>query len=162
LSRRDAEQLERELKDAFKNRALIYWEIYDELRRELGPEKAGALLGRAIERRGKAAGDALLSGIAADPVAIGERFLAVSPANGRLFPTEVRREDGALHIKVKACPLKEAWEESGLPAADMATICRIAGRFDNGVFENRGVRFSAETWTEGKTGCCHLHLEQQK
>jgi hypothetical protein len=158
---RNAEQLERELKDAFKNRALIYWAIYDELRCELGPEKAGALLSRAIERRGKEAGDALFRNTPADPLAIGQRFLDVSPADGRLFPTEVRRDDkGGMHIQVKVCPLKEAWEESKLPAADMATICRIAGHFDNGVFGGRGVRFSAETWTEGKSGCCHLHLER--
>ena len=30
----DPVQLERELKDAFKNRALLYWSIYDELRKE--------------------------------------------------------------------------------------------------------------------------------
>ncbi|MSP47891.1 MAG: hypothetical protein EXQ95_01055 [Alphaproteobacteria bacterium] len=156
-----AGQLERELKDAFKNRALIYWAIYAELRTELGAEKAGKLLAHAIERRGREAGDALFRGVAADPRAIAERFLAVSPAEGRLFPTDVRRDDkGGVHIQVKACPLKEAWEEAKLPPADMATICRIAGHFDNGVFGGRGIAFSADTWTEGKAGCCHLHLER--
>lgn len=161
MSAKDADQLERELKDAFKNRALIYWEVYDELRRELGPEQAQRLLSRAIERRGKAAGDALFRDTPADPVKIGERFLSVSPANGRLFPTDVRRDDkGGIHIQVRVCPLKEAWEEAKLPAADMAMICKIAGHFDNGVFGGRGVKFSADTWTEGKSGCCHLHLER--
>ena len=157
----DPVQLERELKDAFKNRALLYWSIYDELRKEVGAETAGRILARAIERRGKDAGDALFRDTPADPVAIGERFLAVSPADGRLFPTDVRRdENGGIHIHVRVCPLKEAWEEAKLPAADMAAICRIAGRFDNGVFGDRGIAFSADTWSEGKTGCCHLHLER--
>lgn len=161
MTERDPVQLERELKDAFKNRALLYWSIYDELRTELGAERAGALLARAIEKRGKDAGDALFRDTPADPQAIGERFLAVSPANGRLFPTDVRRDsNGGMHIHVRLCPLKEAWEESKLPAADMAAICRIAGRFDNGVFGGRGIAFSAETWSEGKAGCCHLHLER--
>ncbi len=157
----DPVQLERELKDAFKNRALLYWSIYDELRKEVGAETAGRILARAIARRGKDAGDALFRDTPADPVAIGERFLAVSPADGRLFPTDVRRdENGGIHIHVRVCPLKEAWEEAKLPAADMAAICRIAGRFDNGVFGDRGIAFSADTWSEGKTGCCHLHLER--
>ncbi len=161
MTERDPVQLERELKDAFKNRALLYWSLYEEIRRELGAEKAGQILARAIERRGKDAGDALFRGVPAEPQAIGERFLAVSPANGRLFPTDVRRDEkGGMHIHVKVCPLKEAWEEAKLPAADMATICRIAGRFDNGVFGGRGVKFSADTWTAGKAGCCHLHLER--
>ena len=161
MTARDPDQLEREIKDAFKNRALLYWSIYDEFRKELDDEKAGRILARAIERRGKDAGDALVRDTPADPVAIGERFLSVSPANGRLFPTDVRRdENGGMHIHVRVCPLKEAWEEAKLPASDMATICRIAGHFDNGVFGGRGVRFSADTWTEGKAGCCHLHLER--
>lgn len=161
MTLRNVEQLERELKDAFKSRALIYWAIYDELRTELGAERAKTLLARAIRRRGEAAGNALFRNTPADPQAIGQRFLDVSPADGRLFPTMVTCDDrGGMHIHVQLCPLKEAWEESGLPAADMAAICKIAGHFDNGVFENRGVKFSADTWTEGRSGCCHLHLER--
>ena len=57
MTLRNVEQLERELKDAFKNRALIYWAIYDELRTELGAERAKTLLARAIRRRGEAAGN---------------------------------------------------------------------------------------------------------
>jgi hypothetical protein len=155
-----AAQLERELKDAFKNRALLYWSIYDELRREIGAERAERVLARAIERRGTEAGDGLFRGVPADPAAIAERFLKTSPAAGRLFPTEVGRDDmGGVHIKVLGCPLKQAWEEAKLPSADMATLCRIAGRFDNGLFGGRGVAFAAETWSEGKDGCCRLHLD---
>ena len=36
------EQLREELYDSFKNRATIYYLIYDELRKELGPERAEA------------------------------------------------------------------------------------------------------------------------
>ena len=46
------EQLRHELVDSFKNRAILYYLIYDEMRRELGPEKAEAILSRAIYRRG--------------------------------------------------------------------------------------------------------------
>ena len=158
---RDPERLERELEEAFKNRALLYWLIYDELRSEIGAARAETVLARAIERRGKEAGAGLFKGVAATPEAMAERFLAVSPAGGRLFPTEVRRdENGGVHIKVQVCPLKKAWEEAKLPASEMSTICRIAGRFDNGVFENRGIAFSTETWAEGTEGCCRLHLER--
>jgi hypothetical protein len=154
----DPARLERELDDAFKNRALLYWSIYDELRRELGPERAEAVLARAIERRGRDAGDGLFRGLPADATEIAARFLQVSPAGGRLFPTEVRREAGRVTIKVLSCPLKQAWEQVELPAGDMATMCRIAGHFDNGLFGGRGIAFSAETWTEGVEGCCRLRL----
>jgi hypothetical protein len=152
--------LARELDDAFRNRALIYWSLYEELRAELGAERAAAVLGRAIERRGAAAGAALFAGLRErTPAAVADAFLAVSPDGGRLFPHAVRRDaDGAVHIKVTRCPLKDAWAAAGLAPDDMATICRIAGRFDTGCFGAAGIGFAADTWTPGASGCCHLHL----
>ena len=152
--------LARELDDAFRNRALIYWSLYEELRAELGPERAAAILGRAIERRGAQAGAALFARLPArTPEAVATTFLAVSPDGGRLFPHEVQRDpDGAVHIKVTRCPLKDAWAAAGLADADLATICQIAGRFDTGCFGAAGIGFAADTWTPGASGCCHLHL----
>jgi len=152
--------LARELDDAFRNRALIYWSLYEELRAELGAERAAAILGRAIERRGAEAGAALFARLPAPtPEAVAAAFLAVSPDGGRLFPHEVRRDpDGAVHIKVTRCPLKDAWVGAGLGPADLAAICKIAGRFDTGCFGAAGIGFAADTWTPGASGCCHLHL----
>lgn len=155
-----AETLARELEAAFRNRALLYWSIYDELRRELGAERAEAILGSAIERHGAAAGTALFAGLAErSPAAVAQAFLAVSPNGGTMYPHEVRRDaDGAVHVKVTRCPLKDAWTEAGLGSEDLRTICRIAGRFDTGCFGRSGVAFAADTWTPGSTGCCELHL----
>ena len=52
----------------------------------------------------------------------------------------------------------DAWHEAGVPEADIATLCRIAGRVDNGTFEAAGFEFSADTWRPGVDGCCHLHI----
>ena len=41
----DVERLRGELYAAFKNRALMYWHIFDELRRALGEPQATGLLG---------------------------------------------------------------------------------------------------------------------
>jgi hypothetical protein len=152
--------LARELDDAFRNRALIYWSLYAELRAELGSERAAAILGRAIERRGAAAGAVLFAGLAArTPDAVAAAFLAVSPDGGRLFPHERHRDpDGTVHIKVTRCPLKDAWVAAGLGDEDLAVLCKIAGRFDTGCFGAAGVGFAADTWTPGASGCCHLHL----
>lgn len=155
-----ADNLARELEASFRSRALLYWSIYDELRREVGAERAEAILGRAIERHGAAAGAALFAGLAVrTPATVAQAFLAVSPNGGTMYPHEVQRDpDGAVHVKVTRCPLKDAWAESGLSSEDLQTICRIAGRFDTGCFEQSGVAFSADTWTPGSTGCCQLHL----
>ena len=155
-----AEVLARELEESFRNRALLYWSIYDELRREVGAERAEAILGRAIERRGEAAGAALFGSLTErTPAAVARAFLAVSPNGGTMYPHEVQRDpDGAVHVKVTRCPLKDAWTEAGLGSDDLRTICRVAGRFDTGCFGAAGVAFSADTWVPGAAGCCHLHL----
>jgi hypothetical protein len=156
----DRDRLVAQLDDAFANRALLYWEIYRSFAEELGPAKAEALLARAIERRGAAAGKALFGRLAkATPETVADAFLAVSPDEGRLFPhTRTRTPDGSVEIAVTRCPLQDAWRKAGLTEAEQTTMCRIAGRFDNGCFGAAGIGFSAETWAPGRAGCCRLRL----
>ncbi len=63
-----------------------------------------------------------------------------------------------LDIKFHDCPLRNAWREEGLPDEEIATLCRIAARIDNGTFEAAGFEFSADTWQPGEEGCCYLHI----
>jgi hypothetical protein len=155
-----AEKLSRELDSAFRNRADLYRLFLDELTAELGAENAEAIMVRAIERRGKEVAAAAFAGFGPnDAPAIGEAFLAVSPDGGRMYPTDVERSDDSIAFKVKRCPLKDAWVEAGLSDERLATLCRIAGAFDRGLFEATGVRFDNVTWTPGHgSGCCHIAL----
>lgn len=156
----DPHKLTRELDAAFKNRARLYKNLLDELTAALGPERAEALLVAAIEKRGEEAGRALFAHLSAPNAAqVADTFLAVSPAEGTLFPhTRTQDKAGRVTIAVSRCPLLDAWREDGLSDTEIARLCRIAGRFDNGCFGAAGVAFGAETWTLGKTGCCTLHL----
>ncbi len=151
--------LRRQLYDAFKNRAMIYALLYDELCEELGPDRAEQILGRAIYRRG------LQKGVKYAPFApdnlqgLKEAFLGGIPDGGRMFKPEVLREDAqALDIKFHGCPLKEAWLEAGFSEEKVATLCRIAARVDNGTFESAGFQFHADTYQPGGDGCCYLHI----
>jgi hypothetical protein len=65
-------------------------------------------------------------------------------------------------IKFRACPLREAWQEAGLPDEEVATLCRIAARIDNGTFEGAGFEFFADTWQPNAEGCCCLHIRPGK
>jgi hypothetical protein len=152
--------LRAELYDSFKNRAMIYYEIYRVLREEIGAERAEAVLSRAVYRRGEAKGrekfarfaPANLAGLAAD-------FLGGIPDDGRMFQPEVIRSDAeTLDIKFHVCPLRDAWIEAGLSDEDAAALCRIASQVDYGTFEGAGFKFSADTWTPGGEGCCYLHI----
>lgn len=155
-----AEKLSRELDSAFRNRADLYRLFLDELTRELGAERAEAVMLRAIEQRGKEVAASAFAGFGPnDARAIGEAFLAVSPDGGRMYPTDVERDSGHIAFRVKRCPLKDAWVEAGVGDEKLATLCRIAGAFDRGLFEATGVRFDNVTWTPGHgSGCCHIAL----
>lgn len=151
--------LREQLYASFKHRAILYYHIYDELRRELGADQAEELLKRAIYRRGVEVG-AKFAPFAPDNLAgLKENFLGGIPDGGKMFQPEVLHCDGAaLDIKFHRCPLREAWQEAGLPPEEVATLCRIAARIDNGTFEGAGFQFSADTWQPGGEGCCYLHI----
>jgi hypothetical protein len=155
-----AETLSRELDSAFRNRADLYRLFYDELSGEYGPEKAEAIMASVVEKRGQEVAALAFSGYGPnDARKIGEAFLAVSPDGGRMYPTDVERSETEISFEVKRCPLKDAWVEAGVGDEKLATLCRIAGAFDRGLFEATGVRFENVTWTPGHgSGCCHIRL----
>jgi hypothetical protein len=154
------EQLRTQLYDSFKNRAILYYLIFDELRQEIGAAKAEEILARAIYRRGQQKGREKYARFGPEDLAgLRKAFVEGLPDEGRMFQPEVLRCDAAgLDVKFHACPLREAWHEAGLPDEEVATMCRIAARVDNGTFEAAGFGFSADTWQPGGEGCCHLHI----
>ena len=157
----DPKKLTLEIDAAFKNRARLYKNMLDALTAELGRARAEAVLADAIEKRGAESGRKLLGHLKAPTAAqVADAFLAVSPAEGTLFPhTRTQDAEGRVTIAVSRCPLLEAWREDGLPDTEIQTLCRIAGRFDNGCFGAvAGMAFAAETWAPGKDGCCTLFL----
>jgi len=157
------ETLRRELYESYKNRARIYYLIFDELRRELGADRAEALLTQAIYRRGVEIGAAKFARFApGDLAGLKAAFLDGIPDERRMFQPEVLRADAEwVDIKFHACPLRAAWQESGLPDDEVAALCRIAARIDNGTFEGAGFGFFADTWQPGGEGCCCLHIRRK-
>lgn len=160
MSSASEERLRAELEESFRNRAHLYRLLLEELAGEVGPEAAERVLARAVERRGREVGEAAFARHAAagGAKAVGEAFLAASPDGGRMYPTDVERRPDGVTIRVRRCPLKDAWTGAGLAPAAVATLCRLAGAFDKGLFEAAGVRFANETWREGRDGCCRIEL----
>ena len=146
-----------------KNRALIYLEMYDVLEEELGAQKAEALLSKAIYRRGRKAGAAFAKFGPADLAGLRDAFLGSVPGGETIFQPEVLKSNGeALEIQLHGCPLKDAWRDAKLPEEKVATLCRIAGAVDKGLFEGAGFAFENRTWAPGATGCCFLSVRPQK
>ncbi|GBD42566.1 hypothetical protein HRbin40_00020 [bacterium HR40] len=152
-------RLRAELEAAHRNRAMIYAHVFDVLAERFGEALAEDLLKEAIYRRGREIGTRFRPFAPANLEGLCRAFLESIPDQGRLFDPVVERcEASGLDVTMRRCPLKEAWLEAGLPPARIETLCRIAGRIDDGTFEAAGFRFSAETWKPGQIGCCHLHI----
>ena len=58
----------------------------------------------------------------------------------------------------KGLSRKDAWREAGVPPRKVATLCRIAGAVDKGLFEGAGFEFENRTWKPGARGCCFLSV----
>jgi hypothetical protein len=108
----DTERLRRDLYAAFKNRALMYWHVFDELRRALGEPQAIALLSSAIEARGREIGRQFSRYGPADLAGLRDAFVGGVPDD----------------ITLQRCPLKEAWQEAGVADADIAADTWQPGR----------------------------------
>jgi hypothetical protein len=153
------DKLQNELKASFKNRAVLYYLIYDELREEVGEQRAIAILKRAIYRRGEHIGQQFRQFSPKDFGGLKDAFLDIIPNEGRMFDAHVAQcDDQLLVIHLNACPLKEAWEELGLDDHDKTVMCEIAGEIDKGTFEAAGFSFEPDTWQPGRSGCCHLNI----
>ena len=151
--------LEDQLRSAHKGRAMVYAAMLQVLERRLGAAEAEQAMMDAIYARGQDAGRRFTSFAPDDMRGLAKAFLEFVPDRGRLFAPEVRRCDSeGVDIHFHRCPLKEAWEEAGIPVERRTTLCRIAAHVDNGTFEPCGFSFSAETWQPGEEGCCTLHL----
>lgn len=153
------ENLREQLYAAYKHRAILYWLIFDELRNEVGQDKAAEILRRAIYRRGEAIGQKYAEFAPDNFDGLRQAFLDGIPDDGQMFAPEVQRCDtSGLDMRLKNCPLKDAWKEAGLSDEDVATMCQIAAEIDQGTFEGAGFSFSANTWKPGQEGCCNLHV----
>ena len=153
------EKLRRELYDSFTNRAHVYCLLYNELRLELGADRAAELMGRAIHQRGAQIGPRYTSFAPRNMEGLKQAFLANIPDDGAMFAPEVVRCDAeGLDIKFHGCPLKQAWLDAGLTQEEVATLCQIAAQVDLGLFEAAGFKFHADTYQPGGEGCCCLHI----
>lgn len=151
--------LRAQLYASYKHRAMLYYLIFDELRQVLDEQQAIDIMQRAIRRRGEVLGQQFTSFAPRDLPGLCRAFLANIPDDGRMFSAQVERcDDEQLDITLRNCPLKDAWQESGLDDQDVATMCRIAAAIDGGTFEGAGFTFSADTWQKDCGGCCHLHI----
>lgn len=152
-----------ELYAAQENRGVIYALFFDELRKEIGRERAMNVLKRALYRRGQQIGQQFKRFAPDDFQGLCEDFLAGIPDQGRMFdPTVTRCDREGLEITFDRCPLKNAWKAMGLPDEDMADLCECAGLVDTGAFEAAGFGFELTALPQGEKDRCRLKVTRKK
>ncbi len=157
------DELRNQLYGSFKNRALMYLHVFKVLQKEIGVQKATEIMKRSIYNRGLEIGEQFKKFAPADLEGLKTAFLAFIPDEGKMFDPEVLRCDTeGLEIKMRRCPLKDAWQDAGLNKSELIAMCDIAASVDAGTFEGAGFSFSAETWTQGQQGCCRLNITPEK
>ena len=148
---------------SFKNRAMMYYHIYEELKKEVGEDKAADIIKRGIYKRGLEIGKQFAEYGPSDINGLKDAFLGFIPDEGKMLQPEVMRcDDNGVDIKFHRCPLKEAWQEAGLSDGEVATMCEIAAIVDYGIFEGAGFEFTADTYKPGGDGCCLLQISPGK
>ena len=148
---------------SFKNRAMMYYHIFEELKKEVGEDKAADILKGGIYKRGLEIGKQFAQYGPSDMNGLKDAFLGFVPDEGKMFQPELLRCDAeGVDIKFHSCPLKQAWQEAGLSEDSVAKMCEIAAIVDNGTFEGAGFKFTADTYKPGGDGCCMLHIRPGK
>jgi hypothetical protein len=131
------------LVNELKNRARIYVNIYRELSKDVGAEKATAILKRALYARGKEKGVQLAQKIGKpDLHALAVAFMEGDVDMDAFGHEVVEDRPDAVVLRLNRCPLVEAWKEAGLTAEEQKALCDIAYQVDFGKFETAGYKLS--------------------
>ena len=124
--------------EATRQRAAVYAHLFTVLRGKLGEDRAVALMSDAIRAHGKEKASKGYSAGArsGDLRQAAREFASPDPVKQFQFaPRIVSASATEAVIAMSRCPLVDQWKEMGLPADDVATMCRIARAVDFGTWE---------------------------
>jgi hypothetical protein len=150
------EALRRDVLTATVNRGLVYRAILDEMRKELGEERASEVFRRALRDHGRKMAELL--GPPRSMAELREWLMAMLPDGGAMHEPEVLRcDEQGLDVKLRRCPLKEGWRMLNMSREEVADMCRHADSFDHGFFGSVS-DYSMDLWSDQPDDSCILHF----
>jgi L-2-amino-thiazoline-4-carboxylic acid hydrolase len=157
----DATDPQNALQEANEARGHLYLAFLRVLERRFGRDAAVAAMSEALREWGRHLGQGLARHAPDDFDGLARDFVH-APDGGRMFQPAVQRCDSSgIDTQMMSCPLKRAWQEAGLPDAEIALLCSVASEADHGTMEAAGFRLDIETWQPGGTGCCVLRIRRR-
>ena len=155
------DDLQHALHDANKERALIYLDIFREISHRRGEQEATDILRTALEKRGRAFGKSLKSFAPRNFRGLCNAFAYVPDGGVMFHPQEVRCDDEALELKMRKCPLKEAWQSAEVTERELSLLLYCASAMDVGTMDEAGFELKIQTWQPGEDGCCSLKITER-
>lgn len=147
--------------DAIAERAMVYYEIHEEISGRYGSDVADDVLRSAIRKHGRGFGRQLDAKCGDDFKALVNSF-AFAPDDGKTFnPEVISLTESTAEIQMMTCPLKEAWLKAGLSPETTARLLYCASAIDEGTLDEVGIDAEIETWSPGNDGCCRLKLSKR-
>ncbi len=157
----DTADLQKALQEANEARGHLYLAFLRVLDRRFGREAAVAAMREALRDWGRHLGQGLARHAPDDFAGLARDFVH-APDGGRMFQPAVHRCDASgIDTQMMSCPLKQAWQDAGLPDAEIALLCNVAAEADHGTMEAAGFQLDVETWQPGGEGCCVLRMRRR-
>lgn len=149
------------LKQEIKNRARIYYLIFEELGKDVGQDKAVEILKRAIYERGKEKGQLLAEKLGGpDLKKLAQAFVEGKEDIDAFGHEVVEVEERHTLLRLNGCPLVDAWEEMGLSPDQKKLMCDMAYQIDFGKFEAAGFKLEFNCRIAEGDATCDLHVKK--
>lgn len=149
------------LYQANRERALFYLDFYREVRDRHGADEAIAVLESVIRKRGEAFGKTLDKFAPDDFQGLCEAF-SYAPDGGKLFsPQVIRCDKEGFEVKMRKCPLKDAWQDAGVTNQELMTLLSCASVIDAATMEAAGFDLEVSLAGADEAGCCYLKVSRK-
>ena len=162
--RTDNEWLE-EVRAAHGARAAFYYEIFCQLRKEFGEEKALDVLGKTCRSLGLKKARLYRPNLS-DHSAQGfcTYFCTHGSVNNKIFEmkSDCSLDDSSAIAYLCRCPLVEGWKKLGVDDEDIKKLCDAAMEFDYGTLEGLSLDGEFETLISRGDEACKLVVTKRE
>ncbi|MFH1453762.1 MAG: L-2-amino-thiazoline-4-carboxylic acid hydrolase [Armatimonadota bacterium] len=151
-----------QIESAIKDRAVMYYYVFEETRKKYGEKTAKEILAKAAYRRGEDKSKKYFK-YRNDLRILADTFVKTSPGDNTVFKSKkIRADEKNAVLTMSSCPLVKAWKELGLSKKKIKTLCDAAREIDFGTFEPNGLKLKFESLIGAGDKCCRLVLAKKQ
>lgn len=148
------------LRDAFEDRALWLYFLYEEMKRSFGEVRAREISKLAIRKYGTLKGDRAVKAGLKTP----KDWITAHNTGGNhcIFSSSTAVNGTIGEQKFFYCPLVEAWKKVGCTKEEIKDLCDIAMEGDYGMADAMGIKMEIPKRIATGNDCCQFILKESK